>query len=273
MIYAASHLEIAELENIRKQFTLLWGKEFVKIASENKDLAVNQRVLFKLSVRVPDPSLCVQYMKEIAKENNINWEDHSTSHEEKPLGINDMMGGGNQFSGQIGGQHTLQQQQMMLQQQQLALQQQLLQQQLQAQMFQQGTGNSNVGDLDPTTYVMDVKKKDKNGPNVKSSGYQINFNPESDPNQTPDFVNQGKKDIFSMQRDILSAEELKEQQLQQRDKLSHDPLEELKRQLEQTNESRPTAPSDNIDPFDSGFGEPDDFDELQKRFEALKKRD
>lgn len=75
LIYAAPRIEVPELSIVRTQIGLKFGKEFVESAMENKDLAVNQRVMFKLSVKVPEPYLCVQYLKEIAKEFNIEWDD------------------------------------------------------------------------------------------------------------------------------------------------------------------------------------------------------
>ena len=79
LIYAAPRLEDAnkELLEIRNQFQLKFGKEFVQAAMENKELTVNQRVMFKLGVKVPEPYLCVEYLKEIARENGIEWDESS----------------------------------------------------------------------------------------------------------------------------------------------------------------------------------------------------
>ena len=57
---------------------LKFGKEFVEAAAENKELAVNQRVMFKLGVKVPEPYLCVQYLKQIATKYNIDWDVNSS---------------------------------------------------------------------------------------------------------------------------------------------------------------------------------------------------
>jgi vacuolar protein sorting-associated protein IST1 len=86
LIYAAPRLEVPEFQVIRKQLELKFGKEFVKAAMENKDLAVNQRVMFKLGVKVPEPYLCVQYLKEIAREHDVKWD------EENSIGSVDMPG-------------------------------------------------------------------------------------------------------------------------------------------------------------------------------------
>ncbi len=81
-------MDIKEFQEARKQFQLKYGKEFVQAASENKDLCVNQRVLFKLSIRVPEPYLCVQYLKEISKEYNVDWDDSAMTNELSTLGTN-----------------------------------------------------------------------------------------------------------------------------------------------------------------------------------------
>src|SRR5690606_4554044 len=78
LIYAAPRLEVPELQVIRKQLELKFGKEFVRAAMENKDLAVNQRVMFKLGVKVPEPYLCVQYLKEIAREHDVKWDEENS---------------------------------------------------------------------------------------------------------------------------------------------------------------------------------------------------
>lgn len=280
MIYAASHLDIVEFENIRKQFELRWGKELVKTATDNKDLAVNQRVLFKLGVKVPEPYLCVQYMKEIARENNIKWEDTSFSQQEQPTGLDlNQDYHGVETNQQKSSQNQDLQQQILLLQKQLELQQQLNQSKLQNEFQQQKQQQPIVEEqFDPLTYVSDLKKKQSNvstQPNVKSSGIQINFNPNSDPNQFPEFVNQDKKDIFTNQKNFLSPEELFEQQRQQKeviDKISSknvDPFEELEKKLKSQNQKEE---SKSIDEF-GGFDDGNDFDELQKRFEALKKKE
>jgi len=169
MIYSASHIDIIEFESIRKQFELRWGKEFVKNATENKDLAVNQRVLFKLGVKVPEPYLCVQYMKEIARENNIKWEDTSfSSQSDQPIGLNDHQDfHGETIQPETSKQNQDLQTQILLLQQQLELQQkfQQLNQQQSNQQSQQKVQNiyptkqQQEDTFDPLSYVNDLKKK------------------------------------------------------------------------------------------------------------------
>lgn len=115
LIYAAPRLEVPELMEVRNQFALKYGKQFVENASENKDLAVNQRIIFKLGIKVPEPYLCVQYLEAIAREHNIEWEDTSANANNAAQAL--------QLQQQ---QQQQQQQQLLLQQQQLLLQQQQL---------------------------------------------------------------------------------------------------------------------------------------------------
>jgi len=157
------------LKSIRKQFELRWGKEFVKNATENKDLAVNQRVLFKLGVKVPEPYLCVQYMKEIARENNIKWEDTSfSSQSDQPIGLNDHQDfHGETIQPETSKQNQDLQTQILLLQQQLELQQkfQQLNQQQSNQQSQQKVQNiyptkqQQEDTFDPLSYVNDLKKE------------------------------------------------------------------------------------------------------------------
>eukprot|EP00761_Pharyngomonas_kirbyi_P009548 gb/GECH01009564.1/.p1 GENE.gb/GECH01009564.1/~~gb/GECH01009564.1/.p1 ORF type:complete len:372 (+),score=134.21 gb/GECH01009564.1/:1-1116(+) len=90
IIYAAPRMEVKELLTIRDQLGRKFGRDFYSAAAENKDLAVNQRVMFKLGVKVPEPYLCVQYLKDIAREHNVDWNDESAiTAVEMPI-----MGGG-----------------------------------------------------------------------------------------------------------------------------------------------------------------------------------
>lgn len=96
LIYASARIDsIKELAEIRNQFQLKFGKDFAQAAIENRDLTVNQRVMFKLSIRVPEPFLCVEYMKEIARENNIEWDETSVlGADQLPSSILNSGGGG-----------------------------------------------------------------------------------------------------------------------------------------------------------------------------------
>ncbi|KAL0480190.1 vacuolar protein-sorting protein IST1 [Acrasis kona] len=92
IIYAAPRVEVPEFMNVRKQFSLKFGPQFVEKAMVNHDLTVNDKVMFKLGVKVPEPYLCVQYLKQIAEENNIEWADSA-----------DQNNGANNNNGGYGG--------------------------------------------------------------------------------------------------------------------------------------------------------------------------
>lgn len=84
VLYAAPRVEIAEFMVIRDQFAKKFGKEFVLSAMENRDFAVNQRIMIKLSVKVPEPYLCVHYLKDIAEEHGIKLDDDSYQNDIGP---------------------------------------------------------------------------------------------------------------------------------------------------------------------------------------------
>jgi vacuolar protein sorting-associated protein IST1 len=87
VLYAAPRVEIPEFMVIRDEFAKKFGREFVMSAMENRDFAVNQRVMIKLSVKVPEPILCVHYLKDIAEEHGIKL-DEDQYQDEGPLGTN-----------------------------------------------------------------------------------------------------------------------------------------------------------------------------------------
>eukprot|EP00756_Hemistasia_phaeocysticola_P030429 Hpha_TRINITY_DN16287_c2_g4::TRINITY_DN16287_c2_g4_i1::g.11684::m.11684/K19476/IST1; vacuolar protein sorting-associated protein IST1 len=80
IIWAAPRTDgIVEFDNIRKQIFIKFGKEWCMVAQENREMAVNQRVYQKLSCFVPEPYICMQYLKGIADEYedklDISWVD------------------------------------------------------------------------------------------------------------------------------------------------------------------------------------------------------
>ena len=52
LIWSAHRTDIAELQDVKKQFAKKYGKEFIEEAMENKNSCVNERVVHKLSVQV-----------------------------------------------------------------------------------------------------------------------------------------------------------------------------------------------------------------------------
>ena len=95
---------------IRDQLSKKFGKEFVLAAMENRDFAVNQRVLIKLSVKVPEPYLCVHYLKDIAEEHGIELDASGIGNDVPPSSSSNNggpmdggMGGGGNMGGSMGG--------------------------------------------------------------------------------------------------------------------------------------------------------------------------
>ncbi|KAJ0399217.1 hypothetical protein P43SY_001883 [Pythium insidiosum] len=79
LIWAANRTEIPELTEVKKQLTKKYGQDFAAAAMRNIDGCVNERVMQKLSVQPPSAYLVVNYMKEIAKQFNVNWEPDETA--------------------------------------------------------------------------------------------------------------------------------------------------------------------------------------------------
>jgi len=75
VIWAAPRVEnTPELLTVREQFVRKFGKEFVQAAANNTEMAVNQKVFYRLSMQVPEPYLCIQYMKDVANQYQLDWE-------------------------------------------------------------------------------------------------------------------------------------------------------------------------------------------------------
>eukprot|EP00999_Lentomonas_sp_LEN2_P002492 NODE_401_length_1546_cov_46.056378_g369_i0.p1 GENE.NODE_401_length_1546_cov_46.056378_g369_i0~~NODE_401_length_1546_cov_46.056378_g369_i0.p1 ORF type:complete len:322 (+),score=78.34 NODE_401_length_1546_cov_46.056378_g369_i0:95-1060(+) len=74
VIWATPRIEnIPELLTIRDQLAKKFGKEFVHAANDNTEMAVNQKVFYRLSLQVPEPYLCVQYLTDIANQYELDW--------------------------------------------------------------------------------------------------------------------------------------------------------------------------------------------------------
>eukprot|EP01012_Entosiphon_sulcatum_P019219 TRINITY_DN2405_c0_g1_i1.p1 TRINITY_DN2405_c0_g1~~TRINITY_DN2405_c0_g1_i1.p1 ORF type:complete len:275 (-),score=43.00 TRINITY_DN2405_c0_g1_i1:59-802(-) len=75
LIWCAPRVEnLPELLTIREQLARKFGKEFALSASENSEMAVNQKVYYRLSLQVPEPFLCLQTLKDIAKQFDVEWD-------------------------------------------------------------------------------------------------------------------------------------------------------------------------------------------------------
>ncbi|EQC41385.1 hypothetical protein SDRG_01356 [Saprolegnia diclina VS20] len=73
LIWAANRTEIPELNEVKSQLTKKYGQDFAAAALRNVDGCVNERVIHKLSVQPPNSFLVINYLKEIAKQHNVNW--------------------------------------------------------------------------------------------------------------------------------------------------------------------------------------------------------
>ncbi|KAL2911736.1 Vacuolar protein sorting-associated protein ist1 [Polyrhizophydium stewartii] len=74
IIYAAPRIEIKELDFVREQLANKYGSEFVTSAMQNFGYKVNDRVVQKLKAQRPERSLVNQYLKAIAGAYNVDWE-------------------------------------------------------------------------------------------------------------------------------------------------------------------------------------------------------
>eukprot|EP00249_Psilotum_nudum_P015203 c25212_g1_i1 orf=284-2140(-) len=76
VIFAAPRCaDLHELLQIRNLFASKYGKEFVASAAELRpDCGVNRRIIEKLSVRAPSGEIKLKLMKEIAAEQNVDWD-------------------------------------------------------------------------------------------------------------------------------------------------------------------------------------------------------
>lgn len=51
LIWSANRADIPELQEVKKQFTKKFGREFIERAEKDEDRLVNERVAHKLSIR------------------------------------------------------------------------------------------------------------------------------------------------------------------------------------------------------------------------------
>eukprot|EP00268_Persea_americana_P018674 TRINITY_DN1940_c0_g3_i4.p1 TRINITY_DN1940_c0_g3~~TRINITY_DN1940_c0_g3_i4.p1 ORF type:complete len:1364 (+),score=349.84 TRINITY_DN1940_c0_g3_i4:299-4390(+) len=67
--------DIPELQDVRKQFTKKYGKEFVASALELRpDCGVNHLIIEKLSAKTPDGDTKIKILTAIAQEHNVTWD-------------------------------------------------------------------------------------------------------------------------------------------------------------------------------------------------------
>jgi len=73
IIFSSYRCEVQELGVIKDQLVSKYGKKFGEEAIENKCGVVNERLIQKLKVKIPDPKLVNRYLTEIAKSYNVPW--------------------------------------------------------------------------------------------------------------------------------------------------------------------------------------------------------
>jgi vacuolar protein sorting-associated protein IST1 len=83
LIWSADRVDIAELNEVKNQLKLKFGKEFAMDAETNSHGKVNERLLEKLSVKPPSAHLVMSYLAEIAKEFDVAWQPTD-------IGVNDL---------------------------------------------------------------------------------------------------------------------------------------------------------------------------------------
>eukprot|EP00051_Salpingoeca_urceolata_P027177 m.480326 g.480326 ORF g.480326 m.480326 type:complete len:403 (-) comp21791_c0_seq1:62-1270(-) len=69
--------DVPELAQIRGHFAARYGKEFVEEALENRNNSVHTGVIHKLSIHQPDPVLVDAYLKAIADKYKVDWQPDS----------------------------------------------------------------------------------------------------------------------------------------------------------------------------------------------------
>jgi vacuolar protein sorting-associated protein IST1 len=74
LVYASYRIDVKELEEVRKDLVLKFGEIVAVNAQQNSDGSVNPRVINKLSTAPPEQFLVLQYLREIAKEFKIDWQ-------------------------------------------------------------------------------------------------------------------------------------------------------------------------------------------------------
>ncbi|KAJ6252291.1 ist1 [Anaeramoeba flamelloides] len=75
IIYVSKKIEVKELQQLaRTHFVLKYGKEFVMKHLENKEKKVHEKIISSLGIMIPEVHLVLQYLIEIAENNDIEWD-------------------------------------------------------------------------------------------------------------------------------------------------------------------------------------------------------
>eukprot|EP00759_Apiculatamorpha_spiralis_P045500 PhF_6_TR4220/c0_g1_i1/m.5690/K19476/IST1; vacuolar protein sorting-associated protein IST1 len=72
LLWASNKIDnVPEMQEIQRQIAIKFGRGFLEMAHSNSELSVNPSLMFKLTIRVPDPELITTYLKTIAAEYDI----------------------------------------------------------------------------------------------------------------------------------------------------------------------------------------------------------
>jgi hypothetical protein len=76
VIWAAARLDtIPELQSVRNALHAKFGTEFVETAAVNGEFSVNEKVLQKLGIQTPTNVHCIEYLKSIAADYGIEFDE------------------------------------------------------------------------------------------------------------------------------------------------------------------------------------------------------
>ncbi|VDM33440.1 unnamed protein product [Hydatigera taeniaeformis] len=75
IIWVAPRLsyDCQELEVLKTQFSIKYGREFAQLCSTNSNHCVNPKVMYKLNVKAPPANLCEAYLVEIARSYDVEF--------------------------------------------------------------------------------------------------------------------------------------------------------------------------------------------------------
>ena len=79
MLWASTRIgdDIAEFNAVRQQIGIKYGKDFVQMAIANSELSVNQKVMDKLNIAVPNSAACFEYLRAIANEFGVELDEEA----------------------------------------------------------------------------------------------------------------------------------------------------------------------------------------------------
>lgn len=83
---------IPELVSLSKMIGSKYGKEFVKMSLDNSDLSVNETLLSRFAVSPPPQGKCLQYLRTVAKEYDVEIDEAKLSDDPNEMGA--ILGGG-----------------------------------------------------------------------------------------------------------------------------------------------------------------------------------